>query len=191
MREHRTTKMHKCRCVKYLCILSGCHAGARKWRISYFAIQKILSQQSLLGQDEKTSCGATRLGAHAPSLRIPSYAGLLSRSAPLRLAYSAFAFPLALGCPFSATAPAALAPPAALWMEPRLQVLTHPQRFDSIDCLYSITFSAECQAQFLSHRKNFFSAHCPSMVDTSGILSSNTSSTIRTVSSEVKIVTPF
>ena len=38
MHEYRTTKMRKCRCMKFLCIISGCPAGARKWHISYFAM---------------------------------------------------------------------------------------------------------------------------------------------------------
>ena len=38
MREHRTTKMRKCRCMKFLCIISGCPEGARKWRILFFAM---------------------------------------------------------------------------------------------------------------------------------------------------------
>ena len=27
-------------CMKFSCIISGCPAGARKWHISYFAMQK-------------------------------------------------------------------------------------------------------------------------------------------------------
>ena len=38
MQERCTTKMRKCRCMKFLCIISGCPAGARKWHISYFAM---------------------------------------------------------------------------------------------------------------------------------------------------------
>ena len=34
MHEHCTTKMRKCWCMKFLCIISGCPAGARKWHIS-------------------------------------------------------------------------------------------------------------------------------------------------------------
>ena len=34
----RTTKMHKCQCMKFSCIISGCPAGARKWHISYVAM---------------------------------------------------------------------------------------------------------------------------------------------------------
>lgn len=30
--------MRKCRCMKFLCIISGCPAGAKKWHISNFAI---------------------------------------------------------------------------------------------------------------------------------------------------------
>lgn len=30
--------MHKCQCMKFSCIISGCHAGARKWRISYYTM---------------------------------------------------------------------------------------------------------------------------------------------------------
>ena len=30
--------MRKCSCMKFLCILSGCPAGARKWHISCFAM---------------------------------------------------------------------------------------------------------------------------------------------------------
>ena len=35
MHEYRTTKMRKCRCMKFLCIISGCPAGARKWQICH------------------------------------------------------------------------------------------------------------------------------------------------------------
>ena len=38
MHEQRTTNMHKCRCMKFLRIISGCPAGARKWHISYVAM---------------------------------------------------------------------------------------------------------------------------------------------------------
>ena len=38
MHEHCTTKMRKCWCMKFLCIISGCPAGARKWHISCFAM---------------------------------------------------------------------------------------------------------------------------------------------------------
>ena len=38
MREHRTAKMRKGISMKFLCIISGCPAGARKWHISYFAM---------------------------------------------------------------------------------------------------------------------------------------------------------
>ena len=38
MREHCTTKMHKCYCMKFLCIISGCPAGAKKWHITCFAM---------------------------------------------------------------------------------------------------------------------------------------------------------
>ena len=40
MPEHRATEMRKCRRMKFLCIISGCPTGARKWHISYFAMQK-------------------------------------------------------------------------------------------------------------------------------------------------------
>ena len=33
MREHRTAKMRKDISMKFLCIISGCPAGARKWHI--------------------------------------------------------------------------------------------------------------------------------------------------------------
>jgi len=36
MPEHRATEMRKCRRMKFLCIISGCPTGARKWHISYF-----------------------------------------------------------------------------------------------------------------------------------------------------------
>ena len=36
MPEHRATAMRKCRRMKFLCIISGCPTGARKWHISYF-----------------------------------------------------------------------------------------------------------------------------------------------------------
>ena len=55
MREHRTTKMRKCRCVKYLHILSGCPAGARKWRISYFA-RVYLKTPNVTGSEEFLRC---------------------------------------------------------------------------------------------------------------------------------------
>ena len=35
MHEYRTTKTRKCRCMKFLCIISGCPAGARKWQIRH------------------------------------------------------------------------------------------------------------------------------------------------------------
>ena len=35
MHEYRTTKMRKCRCMKFLCIISGRPAGARKWQIRH------------------------------------------------------------------------------------------------------------------------------------------------------------
>ena len=38
MPEHRATEMRKCRRMKFLCIISGCPAGARKWHISYVAM---------------------------------------------------------------------------------------------------------------------------------------------------------
>ena len=34
MHAHRATKMYECRCMKFLCIISGCPEGARKWHIS-------------------------------------------------------------------------------------------------------------------------------------------------------------
>ena len=38
MHEQRTANMHKCQCMKFSCIISGCPAGARKWHISYFTV---------------------------------------------------------------------------------------------------------------------------------------------------------
>ena len=38
MHERCITKMCKCLCMKFLCIISGCPAGARKWHISNFAM---------------------------------------------------------------------------------------------------------------------------------------------------------
>ena len=38
MQERCTTKMHKGISMKFLCIISGCPAGARKGRISIFAV---------------------------------------------------------------------------------------------------------------------------------------------------------
>ena len=38
MHEHCTTKMCKGISMKFLCIISGCPAGARKWHISNFAM---------------------------------------------------------------------------------------------------------------------------------------------------------
>ena len=38
MHAHRTANRRKCRRMKLLCILSGCPAGARKGRISIFAV---------------------------------------------------------------------------------------------------------------------------------------------------------
>ena len=38
MHEQCTANMHKCQCMKFSCIISGCPAGARKWHISYFAM---------------------------------------------------------------------------------------------------------------------------------------------------------
>ena len=32
------TNIHKCRCMKFSRIISGCPAGARKWHISYVAM---------------------------------------------------------------------------------------------------------------------------------------------------------
>ena len=49
MHEQRATKMHKCQCVKFSCIISGCPAGARKWHISYFAM--LLHSKKLLQFD--------------------------------------------------------------------------------------------------------------------------------------------
>ena len=40
MRTCCTVKRRKCRCMKFLCIISGCPAGAWKWHISYFCIAK-------------------------------------------------------------------------------------------------------------------------------------------------------
>ena len=36
MRECRSAKMRKCRCMKFLCIIYGCPAGTRKWHIFIF-----------------------------------------------------------------------------------------------------------------------------------------------------------
>ena len=47
MHEHCTTKMRKCWCMKFLCIISGCPAGARKWHISYFCIAKTVFHRDL------------------------------------------------------------------------------------------------------------------------------------------------
>ena len=38
MHEHCTTKMCKGISMKFLCIISGCPAGTRKWHISNFAM---------------------------------------------------------------------------------------------------------------------------------------------------------
>ena len=38
MQERCTTKMRKGQSMKFLCIISGCPAGARKWHISCFAM---------------------------------------------------------------------------------------------------------------------------------------------------------
>ena len=38
MHERCITKMCKCRCMKFLCIISDCPAGARKWHIPDFAM---------------------------------------------------------------------------------------------------------------------------------------------------------
>ena len=38
MHEQCTTNMHRCQCMKFSRIISGCPAGARKWRISYVAM---------------------------------------------------------------------------------------------------------------------------------------------------------
>ena len=38
MHEQCTANMHKCQCMKFSCIISGCPAGARKWHISCFAM---------------------------------------------------------------------------------------------------------------------------------------------------------
>ena len=38
MHEQRAANMQKCQCIKFSCIISGCPAGARKWRISYVAM---------------------------------------------------------------------------------------------------------------------------------------------------------
>ena len=38
MHAHRIANRRKCRRMKLLCILSGCPAGARKGRISIFAV---------------------------------------------------------------------------------------------------------------------------------------------------------
>ena len=56
--------------------------------------------------NEIISCGATRLDAYCVrSIRIRQYGGLCLRSARLRLAYSADAFPLALRSPFAKSYP--------------------------------------------------------------------------------------
>ena len=39
MREHRTAKMRKGISMKFLCIISGCPAGARKWHIFLFSMR--------------------------------------------------------------------------------------------------------------------------------------------------------
>ena len=46
MHEQRATNMYKCQCVKFSCIISGCHAGAREWHISYFSV--LLHSKKLL-----------------------------------------------------------------------------------------------------------------------------------------------
>ena len=38
MHEQCTTNMHRCQCMKFSRIISGCPAGARKRRISYVAM---------------------------------------------------------------------------------------------------------------------------------------------------------
>ena len=38
MHEQRTANMHRCQCMKFSRIISGCPAGARKRRISYVAM---------------------------------------------------------------------------------------------------------------------------------------------------------
>lgn len=38
MHEQRTTNMHRCQCMKFSRIISGCPAGVRKWHISYVAM---------------------------------------------------------------------------------------------------------------------------------------------------------
>ena len=38
MHEQRTANMHRCQCMKFSRIISGCPAGMRKWHISYVAM---------------------------------------------------------------------------------------------------------------------------------------------------------
>ncbi len=52
MRGCCATKMRTCRRMKFLCIISGCPAGARKWHILIFAMllhSKITPQVALWG----------------------------------------------------------------------------------------------------------------------------------------------
>jgi len=49
MHEQRTANMHKCQCMKFSCIISGCPAGARKWHISYLPLEFFLSANGVDG----------------------------------------------------------------------------------------------------------------------------------------------
>ena len=59
MHEYRTTKMRKCRCMKFLCIISGCPAGARNWHISYFSMLLHSKKPVYLGFSGKQNCSDT------------------------------------------------------------------------------------------------------------------------------------
>lgn len=59
MHEYRTTKMRKCRCMKFLCIISGCPAGAREWHISYFSMLLHSKKPVYLDFSGKQNCSDT------------------------------------------------------------------------------------------------------------------------------------
>ena len=60
-----TVKMRKCWCMKFLCIISGCPVGARKWHISYFSMH--LHRKTAQAE----ACAAQTAHAGIPTARFP------------------------------------------------------------------------------------------------------------------------
>ena len=50
MREHRTAKMRKGISMKFLCIISGCPAGGRKWHIFSFFLWVCIEKKGALAR---------------------------------------------------------------------------------------------------------------------------------------------